>query len=95
MNAWLYGLAAAFIGGGATAVTGGVSVSAISPTTFNFGDQLVPTMKLMVVLFLLNGVLSAFAYLKQSPLPAEEKNSKSIGAANSEPGALSRSPLQA
>jgi len=69
---WAHGLGAAFIGGGASAVTAGVSVSAISPQSFNFSNQLVPTLKLMAVLFVFNGLISAFAYLKQSPLPSQQ-----------------------
>ena len=71
-KAWLHGLAAAFIGGGASAVTAGVTVSAINPTAFNFSTQIRPTLVLMGVLFLLNGLMSAFGYLKQSPLPPED-----------------------
>lgn len=68
---WLHGLIAALIGGGASAVVAGVSVSAIKPADFNFAGQIIPTIELMGILFVVNGVLSAFAYLKQSPLPPE------------------------
>lgn len=69
---WLYGLGAAAIGGGANAVTTGVAASAIRPDAFNFHAQLVPTLELMGVLFLVSGLLSAFAYLSKAPLPPEE-----------------------
>ena len=68
---WVHGLAAAFIGGGASAVTGGITVSGIAPNQFNFGAQLGAMGKLMLALFVVNGAMSAFAYLKQSPLPTE------------------------
>jgi hypothetical protein len=68
---WIHGLGAAVIGGGASAVTAGVTVSAIRPDTFNFAGQVWPTLELMLALFVVNGAVSAFAYLKQSPLPAE------------------------
>lgn len=68
---WLHGLIAGFIGGGSSAVVSGVTVTAISPQNFNFSGQLVPTLELMGILFVFNGLLSAFAYLKQSPLPPE------------------------
>jgi len=68
---WIHGLGAAAIGGGASAVTAGVTVSAIRPDSFNFAGQVWPTLELMGVLFVVNGIMSAFAYLKQSPLPLE------------------------
>lgn len=68
---WVHGLFAAIIGGGASAVTAGVTVSAIRPDTFNFAGQVWPTLELMTALFIVNGFIAAFAYLKQSPLPAE------------------------
>jgi hypothetical protein len=68
---WVHGLVAAFIGGGSSAVTGGITVSGLAPGQFNFGAQLGAMGKLMFALFVVNGGLSAFAYLKQSPLPTE------------------------
>ena len=68
---WLHGLIAAIIGGGASAVTGSVSASLIAPQQFNFGTELFHTLELMGVMFLFNGLLSMFAYLKQSPIPPE------------------------
>lgn len=70
-SAWLHGLLAALIGGGASAVTSGVVLPAISPNSFNFAGQLLPLAKVMLGMFLVNGAISAFAYLKQSPLPAQ------------------------
>lgn len=69
---WLHGLLAAFIGGGASAVTAGVVAPAILPQSLNFHGQIVPLLQLCGALFLVNGLLSAFAYLKQSPLPEEK-----------------------
>lgn len=69
---WLHGLVAAFIGGGASAVTAGVTAPAIAPGAFNFGAQLLPLLKLSGALFVVNGLIAATAYLKQSPLPPEE-----------------------
>jgi hypothetical protein len=67
----LHGLFAALIGGGASAVVSGVTVSAIDPANFNLSTNLGHTAELAATLFVVNGLLSAFAYLKQSPLPAE------------------------
>lgn len=68
---WVHGLGAAVIGGGSSAVTAGVTVSAIRPDAFNFSGQVWPTLELMLALFIVNGFVAAFAYLKQSPLPTE------------------------
>lgn len=68
---WLHGLVAAVIGGGAGAVTAGVSASVIDPSHFNFGGELSHTLRLMLGIFVVNGILSAFAYLQKSPVPPE------------------------
>ena len=66
---WFYGLGVALIGGGAGAVTSAVTVSIMDPKNFTLlGPQ---TLKLAGMVFLVNGVLSVFFYLKQSPLPKE------------------------
>lgn len=70
-SAWFHGLFAALIGGGASAVVSGVTVSAIDPGNFNLTTQLGHTLELALTLFLVNGFISAMGYLKQSPLPAE------------------------
>ena len=67
---WLYGLAAGFVGGGASAVVGGITVSAIDSDHFNFMHM--KFYALIGAMFLANGLTHAFAYLKQSPLPPEE-----------------------
>jgi len=75
---WLYGLLAAAIGGGAGAVTSAISASLIKPEAFNLGGQLKPTIDLMMACFLLNGLVSMFFYLKQSPLPKNDDDEKVI-----------------
>ena len=65
---WLYGLFSALIGGGAGAVTSAVSVSIMDPKDFNLMGA--KTLQLAGMVFLVNGALSAFFYLKQSPLPS-------------------------
>lgn len=66
---WLYGLFAALIGGGASAVTSAVTASMIAPDTFNLAGGMSKTLSLIGVTFALNGVLNMFFYLKQQPLP--------------------------
>ena len=63
---WLYGLVAALIGGGASAVSGGIAVTMIDPKDFGASWK---TIQLMGVTFLISGMMNAFYYLKDSPVP--------------------------
>lgn len=69
---WLHGLAAAFIGGGSSAVSAGFSAVMMDPTKFNLSTGMLDTLKMMLVTFFISGAITAFAYLKQSPIPPEE-----------------------
>ena len=64
---------AGFIGGGSGAVVAGISAIGIAPNSFNFNAQFTNTMKLMAASFVVNGLLTTFAYLAKSPLPAIEQ----------------------
>lgn len=66
---WLYGLAAAVIGGGASSVTAGFSASIVDPSSFNLHGGFRHTMELMGMTFVVSGFLHAVGYLSQSPLP--------------------------
>jgi hypothetical protein len=68
---WLHGLVAAIIGGGAGAVTATFTASLFAPNEFNLGGQLVKFVELAGTTFLVNSILSACFYLKQSPVPPE------------------------
>ena len=68
---WFHGLASAFIGGGASAVSAAFSACMIDPVKFNLGAGLGSTLKMMWVSFLISGIVTTAAYLKQSPLPPE------------------------
>jgi hypothetical protein len=68
---WLHGLFAALIGGGASSVSAGFANCIVDPKDFNAGGGLAHLGETMVVTFVVSGALSAFAYLKQSPLPPE------------------------
>jgi hypothetical protein len=64
---WFYGLFAGFIGGGASAVTSGVTLNLLDPKDFNL-----VTSKFYITvasIFVANGLLNMFMYLKQNPLP--------------------------
>jgi len=76
---WLYGLGSGFIGGGAGAVSAVFVAAVQTPEKYNFGRSehgLQHVLVLMLGTFLVSGVLTAFAYLKQSPLPVIEDNGK-------------------
>lgn len=69
---WLYSLFAALIGGGAGSVTAALGAMGIAPGQFGVGgDPGWNSLKLMLVTFVINAAISTFAYLKQSPLPAQ------------------------
>lgn len=69
---WLYGLIAATIGGGAGAISAGFAAPMIAPGQFGVGgDPGWNNLKLMAAVFVISGIVSAAAYLKQSPLPAQ------------------------
>jgi hypothetical protein len=65
---WVYGLLSAAIGGGAGAVSAAVAAALIKPGDFGFAGW--DSIKLMATVFVVNGLLNMFFYLKQSPLPA-------------------------
>ena len=69
---WIYGLLSAIIGGGAGAVTAAVAAAIIKPQDFAFADA--SSLKLMFWVFIVNGTLNMFYYLKQSPLPPVVEN---------------------
>lgn len=64
---WIYGLVAGFIGGGSTAVSGGLALLVIDPNDFNFSNP--KLFKAMAAMFLFSGVKDMMLYLHQQPLP--------------------------
>lgn len=71
---WLHRLFAAFIGGGAGAVTSGLTSMGFAPDKFNLTNTsgILHLLAIMAANFLINGILSAMFYLRQSPLPPED-----------------------
>jgi hypothetical protein len=67
---WLHGLLGAFIGGAAGAVSSGLGSTLVAPQQFNLHQGLFHTLELMGTVALINGFITAAAYLKQSPVPA-------------------------
>ena len=83
---WIYGLFAALVTGGASAVTAGFVAPALAPGQFNYsGNAGWTTLKLMLIMFIVNGVLGAAAYLQKSPLPTIETTTSV--AVTTQPGA--------
>ena len=68
---WLYGLGSAVIGGGSSAVTSGLTGMGFAPDKFNLTNAsgIWHLLGLMLANFIVSGILSAFFYLRQSPLP--------------------------
>ena len=64
-DAWVYGLGAAVIGGGASAVAAGFAQAITDPEHAGVHHLFV----LMGVTFVIAGAISAAAYLAKSPLP--------------------------
>ena len=70
---WVRGLLAAFIGGGASAITSGVTVSMMDPKDYNLAEGAAKLYALMGVLFTVNGIMSAAMFLRQRPVPDPHK----------------------
>jgi hypothetical protein len=64
---WLYGVFAGFIGGGASAVTSGITLNMVDSKDFNIYTSKFYTT--VAAIFLVNGMMNAFMYLRQNPLP--------------------------
>jgi hypothetical protein len=64
---WIKGIIAAFISGGAGAVTSGVVVSVGNPQQYNMGTQ--KFYVLVGSVFLMSGVLNMMAFLRTKSIP--------------------------
>ena len=70
-GAWLYGLVAAVIGGGAGSVISVIGTAIVIPGSVGLsGNAGWTALKLMGVTFLVHGGVAMFLYLSKSPLPA-------------------------
>ncbi len=63
---WIRGLIAAIVSGGSSAVVSGVTVTTMDPEHFKGGYEM---LSLMGILFVVNGAMGMFLYLKQKPVP--------------------------
>jgi hypothetical protein len=71
---WLYGLGSAIIGGGASAITSGLTSMGFAPGTFNLQTMtgFWHLLGLCAANFIVSGIFSAAFYLRQAPLPPED-----------------------
>jgi hypothetical protein len=72
-NGWLYGLGSGFIGGGSSAISSFFANNLTDPKDFNIGSGLHHTLANAGITFVIAGGITAFAFLKQSPLPKERE----------------------
>jgi hypothetical protein len=70
---WLKGLLAAAIAGAANGVITGFAAVGIDPAHFNLQAGLKATLGIASVSALMSGIIGVAAYLKQSPLPANDQ----------------------
>lgn len=70
---WLKGLLAAAIAGAANGVITGFAAVGIDPAHFNLQSGLQATLGIASVSALMSGIIGVAAYLKQSPLPANDQ----------------------
>lgn len=70
---WFRGLLAAFIGGGAGAISSGFISVAQTPQEYNFKDGLHNLLVMVAGTFIVTGISHACAYLQRSPLPELEE----------------------
>jgi len=64
---WVSGIVAGFIGGGASAVVGGLALSFQDPKDFSIGTT--KFFNVAGTIFVISGLLNAAMYLKQNPIP--------------------------
>jgi hypothetical protein len=70
---WVKGILRSFISGGAGAIGSGISANIVDPDHFQVGNgQFHKLAALMGLTFLIGGVISLAAYLKQHPIPDDE-----------------------
>jgi hypothetical protein len=73
LELWAKGLLAAAIAGAANGVITGFAAVGIDPAHFNLQAGLRPTLAIAGVSAVMSGIIGVAAYLKQSPLPADDQ----------------------
>jgi hypothetical protein len=87
---WLYGLFSGIIAGGATSASSALTAALLAPDKFNITNG--HFYALLGITFMVNGLVAAFLYLKQSPLPAlvTTTTTESIGVPGQPPALISK-----
>ena len=70
-EAWLKGLFAAAISGGAGGILTGLAAVGIDPQHFNLQTGMVATFHIGAAAAVINAIIGVAAYLQKSPLPTE------------------------
>jgi hypothetical protein len=73
LELWAKGLLTAAIAGAANGVITGFAAVGIDPAHFNLQAGFKPTLTIAGVSALMSGIVGVAAYLKQSPLPANNQ----------------------
>jgi len=73
---WLYGLFSGVIGGGSSAVVGGITSALVFKVDVTTWSGALKIMSVMGINFAVAGWFAFFFYLKQSPLPPPEPETK-------------------
>jgi hypothetical protein len=73
LELWAKGLLAAAIAGSANGIITGFAAVGIDPGHFNLQAGLRPTLAIAGVSAVMSGIIGVAAYLKQSPLPADDQ----------------------
>lgn len=76
-RAWRYGLVSAAIGGGASSIHTAIAMLVAAPKELNFNEHLGKTLVTILAIGIVNAVMFAAAFLKQSPLPPLEGKEES------------------
>lgn len=69
---WWNGLVGGFIGAAAGSIDSSLALMIIEPTKFDLGDNLMNTLQAAGTIGFLTGLKTAFAYLKNCPLPPDD-----------------------
>jgi hypothetical protein len=75
LEVWLKGIAAAFIGGGASAVTSAITAPMFAPNDLSYGGHPWRILGMACTTFVISGFFSVMYYLKNSPLAGGNSSS--------------------
>jgi len=85
---WIRGAIAAFVSGGASAVTSGITVSALDNKDYNLTTGASKLMLLMLTMFLVNGLMGLMFFLRQKPVPDHKVVVTTVQEVEKKPGSV-------